>query len=95
MAERDNPVVSHLCSKPRFDNCRKTAAAPLRMASDYAAGRTRSRLNGKTNKFGWLLACATKASSLSITSPNPATIRICMPQWRVEKVVSKHSSQIA
>jgi hypothetical protein len=29
-----------------------------------------------TSKFGWLQASATKVSSLSITSANPATIRI-------------------
>ena len=41
----------------------------------YAAGRISSRLNGSTSKFGWLQAAATKVSSLSITSANPATIR--------------------
>jgi len=46
----------------------------------YAAGRISSRLNGSTGKFGWLQAPATKIPSLSITSANPATIRICMPQ---------------
>jgi hypothetical protein len=30
-----------------------------------------------TKQFGWLPASATKVSSLSITSANPATIRIC------------------
>jgi hypothetical protein len=34
-------------------------------------------------------AVAIKISSLSITSANPATIRICMPQWRLERVTSK------
>jgi hypothetical protein len=34
--------------------------------------------------FGTYRAAATKVSSLSITSANRATIRICMPQWRFE-----------
>jgi len=35
-----------------------------------------------TDKFvGSNQASATKVASLSITSANPATIRICMPQW--------------
>ena len=42
----------------------------------YAASRISSNLNGKTSKFGWLQAPATTKSSLSITSANPATIRI-------------------
>jgi hypothetical protein len=32
--------------------------------------------NGRTNKFGWLQAVATKVVSISITFANPATIRI-------------------
>jgi hypothetical protein len=38
----------------------------------YAASRTSSTLKGSTKQFGWLQASATKASSLSITSANPA-----------------------
>jgi hypothetical protein len=44
----------------------------------YAAARMSSQLNGSTNKFGWLQASATKDSSLSITSPKLATIRMCL-----------------
>jgi hypothetical protein len=43
----------------------------------YAASRINSALKGITKQFGWLQAAATKVSSLSITSANPATIRIC------------------
>ena len=43
----------------------------------YAASRIRSKLKGRTYKFRWLQTPATKNSFLSITSPNPATIRIC------------------
>jgi hypothetical protein len=43
----------------------------------YAASRISSNLKGTTKQFGWLQASATKVSSLSITSANPATIRIC------------------
>jgi hypothetical protein len=43
----------------------------------YATSRISSILNGRTKQFGWLQASATKVSSLSITSVNPATIRIC------------------
>jgi hypothetical protein len=42
----------------------------------HAASRISSNLNGRTKKFGWLQAAATKDSSLSITSTNPATILI-------------------
>jgi hypothetical protein len=42
--------------------------------------------------FGALQAAATKVSSLAITSANPATIRICLPQWRFEKVASTESA---
>jgi len=43
----------------------------------YAASRISSTLKGSTKQFGWLQAVATKVFSLSITSANPATIRIC------------------
>ena len=38
----------------------------------YAASRISSTLKGSTKQFGWLQAAATKVSSLSITSANPA-----------------------
>jgi len=44
----------------------------------YAASRISSNLKGTTKQFGWLQASATKVSSLSTTSTNPATIRICI-----------------
>jgi hypothetical protein len=69
-------------------------SVPLRAATNSecvncAAARTNSKLNGMTSKFGWLQAPATKISFLSIISVNPATIRICMPQWRFGKVATK------
>jgi hypothetical protein len=39
--------------------------------------------------FGTYRACATKVSSVSISSAKPATIRICMPQCRFENVESR------
>ncbi len=42
----------------------------------YAAGRTSSTRKGRTSKFGWLQGPATKNMFLSVTSGNPATIRI-------------------
>jgi hypothetical protein len=36
-------------------------------------------VKGSTKQFGWLQASATKVSSISITSANLATIRICRP----------------
>ncbi len=41
--------------------------------------RISSNLKGNTKQFGWLQATATKASSPSITSANPATVRIDNP----------------
>src|SRR5207245_4294859 len=52
-------------------------------STGYAAVRISSRLNGSTNKFRWLQAAATKVSSLSIASANPATIRICSYRCRL------------
>jgi hypothetical protein len=42
--------------------------------------------------FGTYRAAAINVASLSITSANPATIRICIPQRRFEKVAPKDSS---
>ena len=57
---------------------------PLTFQFGYAASRISSILNGRTKQFGWLQASATKVSSLSITSTNPATIRICIEVCRSE-----------
>ena len=62
---------------------------PLTARAAYAASRISSNLKGTTKQFGWLQAAATKVYFLLITSANPATIRICMPQWRFEEVASK------
>ena len=58
------------------------SSATRKQWSGYAAARISSRLNGRTSKFGWLQASATKLSSLSITFANPATIRIDSPPDR-------------
>jgi hypothetical protein len=58
----------------------------------YAASRISSTLKGSTKQFGWLQASATKVASLSNTSANPATIRICISQRRFETVAFKDSS---
>jgi len=42
----------------------------------YAAQRINSARNGMTSKFGWLQASATRLRSVSITSVDPATIRM-------------------
>jgi Domain of unknown function (DUF4386) len=47
-----------------------------------------SKLKGRTKQFGRLQDTATKLFSLSITSPNPVTIRPCMPQRRVIEITS-------
>jgi hypothetical protein len=41
-----------------------------------------------TSKFGWLQASATKVASLSVTSANPATIRICVPRLKTLPAIS-------
>src|SRR6266852_5461541 len=65
----------------------------FRMGSFYAANWISSNLKGSTKQFGWLQASATKVSSLSITSANPATIRICKDSFQAltRAVVAKKS----
>jgi hypothetical protein len=46
------------------------------LARWLAAARISSNLKASTKQFGWLQAPATKKFFLSITSANPATIRI-------------------
>jgi hypothetical protein len=51
------------------------SSATRKQWSGYAAARI-SRLNGRTSKFGWLQASATRNYSSAISSEHPATIRI-------------------
>jgi hypothetical protein len=60
----------------------------------YAASRISSNLEDSNKQFGWLQDAATRVSCLSITSANPATIRICIPQWSFEKVGSRDAAKV-
>jgi uncharacterized membrane protein YcjF (UPF0283 family) len=51
-------------------------------------------LSGRTNKFGWLRAAATKLSSISITSANLQPSEF-VSQWVFENVASKNSTYIS
>jgi hypothetical protein len=51
---------------------------PLTSHAAYAAGRISSNLKQAQNNSDGCSATATKVSSLSITSANPASIRICL-----------------
>src|SRR6202049_1382048 len=92
LASEANPAFGLLDSRWIVGN-RSEPGTSRNAACGYAARRISSNLKGSTKQFGWLQASATKVSSLSITSANPATIRIDDPAGRFDHLrLSSESS---